>query len=133
MNENRSQRTLLVEILIAVLFFALCATVLLRTFVSAKECSRRAGIDNVALMEAQELAERLYVSQNWEALLAEDGFAEGDGLWLRDEEDYQLSVRLDTEETPAGVLGIATIRATRGDWLIVELPSARYWPQEAIA
>lgn len=132
MKENKGQRTLLVEILIAVLFFALCSTALLRMFVAAKECSQRAGIDNIALMEAQDLAERLYVSQDWEALLAEDGFAEGGGQWLRDARSYQLAVRLDAEDAAAGELKTATIRATREDWLIVELPSVRYEPREAM-
>ncbi len=133
MNENRSQRTLLVEILIAVLFFALCATVLLRTFVSAREYSDRAGIDSAALLAAQDLSERLYASQDWAALLAEDGFAESDGVWTRDAGAYHLEVRLDAEEAPAGELRTATVRATREDQLIVELPSVRYIPREAIA
>lgn len=133
MNESRSQRTLLVEILIAVLFFALCATVLLRTFVSARECSRRAGVDSVALLEAQDLAERLYASEDQEALLAEDSFAESDGVWLRDAGDYRLEVCLSAEEVPAGELMSATIRALRDDDTIVEIPSLRYVPREAIA
>lgn len=134
MNENKSQRTLLVEIMIAVLFFALCSTVLLRAFVSAKEYSRRAGVDSEALLEAQDIAEQLYVSEDGEALLAECGFAQDEGAWRRESADgYYLEVRLDSEEASAGSLLIATVRAMMADELIVELPSVRYVPREAIA
>lgn len=133
MSENRGQHTLLVEIMVAVLFFALCATVLLRTFVSTREYSRRAGVDSVALVEAQDLSERLYVSQDREATLTEDGFAQQDGVWTLDAGDYRLEVSLGAEDAPAGEMMTATVRALRDDILIVELPVLHYVPREAIA
>lgn len=132
MSGSRSQRTLLVEIMIAVLFFALCATVLLKTFATAHEYSDRAGVDSAALLEAQDLAERLYASADPAALLVGCGFAEADGLWRRDGGDCSLEVELATEAAPAGALRTARIRALRGGEAIVELPCARYVPREAV-
>lgn len=132
MNGSRSQRTLLVEIMFAVLFFALCATVLMRTFATAHEYSDRAGTDSAALLEAQDLAERLYAAADPQALLEDCGFARADGLWRREAEEYILEVELAGEAAPAGVLRTARIRALRGGETIVELPCVRYVPQEAI-
>lgn len=131
MSGSRSQHTLLVEIMIAVLFFALCATVLVRTFAAAHEYGNRAGADSAALLEAQDLAERMYAAGDPRALLAECGFAEADGLWRRDGEAYSLEVELDGEEAPEGTLQTARIRALRDGEAIVELPCARYLPREA--
>ena len=50
-NRNRSN-VLLVEILIAVLFFMLSATVLVQVFATARSMTRRAGVENRALTEA---------------------------------------------------------------------------------
>ena len=55
---NRSN-VLLVEILIAVLFFMLSATVLVRVFVTARNMTVRAGVETRALAEAQNVAEAL--------------------------------------------------------------------------
>lgn len=131
MSGSRSQRTLLVEIMIAVLFFALCATVLLRTFVTAHDYGSRAGTDGAALTQAQNLAECLYAAPDMRAALEDRGFAQADGLWRLDADAYVLEVTLAEESAPAGALRTAQIRALRGDATIVELPCARYVPGEA--
>ena len=69
MSGGRNQRALLMEIMIAVLFFALCASVLLQTFAAARECSRSAGVQGAALLEAQSLANRLSASDDMAAAL----------------------------------------------------------------
>ena len=51
-NNNRSN-ILLVEILIAVLFFMLSATVLMRVFVTARNMTVRSGVEAAALTDAQ--------------------------------------------------------------------------------
>ena len=55
-NRNRSN-VLLVEILIAVLFFMLSATVLVRVFVTARNMTVRSGVESVAVADAQNVAE----------------------------------------------------------------------------
>lgn len=131
MSGSRSQRTLLVEIMVAVLFFALCATVLLRTFAAAYAYSERAGVESEALLMAQDLAECLYAADDREALLAGSGFDEEEGRWRREHGAYALEVELAGEDAPAGTLQTAQIRAKRGDATVVTLPCARYVPGEA--
>lgn len=130
MSGSRSQRTLLVEIMIAVLFFALCATVLLQTFATAHDYSHRAGADGAALLEAQDLAECLIAASDAQAELEARGFAREDGLWRREDESWTLEVEPNEESAPAGTLWTARIRALRGETVIVDLPCARYLPGE---
>ena len=59
MVKHNRQNTLLMEILIVVLFFALCSTVILNVFVGAHNQSARAGAQADALIAAQSLADRL--------------------------------------------------------------------------
>ena len=102
-NRNRSN-VLLVEILIAVLFFMLSATVLVRVFVTARNMTVRAGVEAQALAEAQNVAEALYASDDPDALLAELEFVSSHGAWSRDFGDYSLYVFGSTQPVGAGEL-----------------------------
>lgn len=131
MSKNKGQNVLLVEIMVAVLFFALCSTIILETFVAAREYSRRAGIQNEALVELQDLAERLYVEKETERLMEAEGFTPSDEGWKLDAGDYTIKVKFAREEAPEGILNTALLRAMYGDKLLAELPWARYIPGEA--
>lgn len=131
MSRNRNQNALLVEIMIAVLFFALCSTVILEIFVGAREYSRRAGIYNEALVEMQDLAQQFYAADDVQALLEADGFFLNGEAWMLEGEDYTLQVELAAEECAAGELNTAQIRALHQDEIIAQLPWAHYIPGEA--
>ncbi len=133
MSRSRNQNALLVEIMIAVLFFALCSTVILETFVAAREYSRRAGIHNEALVDLQDLAERLRAADEENRILEEEGFVCENGTWLLSGKEYAIEVEFAQEEAPAGELRTATLRALYRDKAIVELPWALYIPGEAVA
>ncbi len=90
-NNNRSN-VLLVEILIAVLFFMLSATVLVRVFVAAREMTMKSEIATEALTEAQNVAETLYAAENEEAELERQGFLKSHGVWTKDCGEYSLYV-----------------------------------------
>ena len=124
---------LLVEIMIAVLFFALCSTVILETFVAAREYSHRAGIQNEALVVLQDLAEQLSVEEETDRLMETEGFIPADAGWELDAGEYTIEVEFAQEEAPAGILNTAQLRALYGDRLLAELPWARYIPGEAEA
>ena len=98
-NKNRTN-VLLVEILIAVLFFMLSATVLVRVFATSKSMTVRSGLETQALTEAQNTAEALLASDAPEAALAEMEFVGYHGVWTRDCGDYTLYVSGATR--PAG-------------------------------
>ena len=131
MSKSKTQNALLIEIMIAVLFFALCSTILLETFVTAREQSKRAGGDGRALIFAEDLAERLYAAEDMSALLAAEGFLKAEtGVWTKTNGEYAAAVTLEDEPARAGVLHSANIRVLRREQLVVELPAARYAPGE---
>lgn len=109
-NRNRSN-VLLVEILIAVLFFMLSATVLVRVFVSARNMTVRSGVEAAALTEAQNVAEALYAAEDVEATLDAMAFRSSHGSWSKDCGDYTLYVVGGEEPTGAGELWSGTVSA----------------------
>ena len=133
-NRSRSQNALLVEIMIAVLFFALCATVILETFVSAWDYSSHAGVHSRAQLEVQDLAERIYAAEDVQLVLEEAGFSMENGLWQQKTDEYRMEVELDVHAESAGELRTALIRVVcKDEKIIAELPSARYIPGEVPA
>lgn len=131
MSGNRNQRALLMEIMIAVLFFGLCATVLLQTFAAAREYSRRAGAEGEALIAAQDMSERLYAAEAPEEMLAADGYVFEDGAWKKSGADYALEVVCEIEPLPAGEMLRAEVRAIFDGEALFEIPCARYTAKEA--
>ena len=109
-NRNRSN-VLLVEILIAVLFFMLSATVLVKVFVAARNMTVRSGVESVAVVDAQNVAESLYAAEDIEQLLGDMGFHSSHGSWTLDRGDYTLYVDGASKPAGAGELWSGTVRA----------------------
>lgn len=127
MVKHNQLNTLLMEILIVVLFFALCSTVILDVFVGAHNQSARAGAQADALTAAQSLADRLYAADEREDVLRQSGFFErGDGTWHLSCGAYDLLVTLGEETYSAGTLETAEVMALENEQTIFTLPSARY-------
>ena len=82
MNKSRNQNVLLVEIMIAVLFFMLCSGVLLETFMAAREYERRSFTETEALIDMQSISEKMYASDDAEEVLRDSGFVQEEGKWL---------------------------------------------------
>lgn len=131
MVKHNRQNTLLMEILIVVLFFALCSTVILNVFVGAHNQSERAGAQADALIAAQSLADRLYAADEREDALRQSGFAEDeDGAWHLHCGAYDLLVTLGETACPAGTMETAQVTALRQEKTLFSLPFARYVPEE---
>lgn len=111
MGKRNSSNVLLVEILIAVLFFMLSATVLVRVFATAKSMTVRSGVETLALREAQSIAEALYATDDQEALLTARGYVNYHGAWTRDCGDYTLYVSGDTVPAGASEIWNGEVRA----------------------
>ena len=109
-NKNRSN-VLLVEILIAVLFFMLSATVLMRVFATARNLTVRSGVEAKALNEAQNVAETLYAAEDVDVALENLQFKSSHGSWLKDCGDYSLYVTGETQPTNAGEIWSGTVSA----------------------
>ncbi len=130
MDKNNQSRALLVEILIAVLFFALSATTLLEVFVGARNQSLRAEIANEALFAAQNLSDRLYCAEDAESLLTQAGFSREQDGWMLNCGAYALRVTWAEENYEGGTLRSAKVCAQAGDETLLTLPCTRYLPKE---
>ena len=127
MTRSNQLNTLLMEIMIAVLFFALCSTVILDVFVGAHNQSVRAGVQAQTLAAAQNLSDGLYAAEQREELLLKNGFkADESGVFTRECDDYTLSVALGEERTAAGRIETAEITALYQGGELFSLPDARY-------
>lgn len=113
--------SLLVEILIAILFFALCASAIMQVYVKARSQSDEAAVLSEALMAAQDLADETWLDgEPGERVLTYEGFS--------------LRVDVTDEATEAGVLrtGVVTALDEAGETLIT-LPCSRYLPDGEVA
>ena len=134
-NKNRSN-ILLVEILIAVLFFMLSATVLVRVFIGARNLTVKSGVESRALVEAQNVAEALYASDDPDATLEAMSFSSSHGTWSKDCGDFSLYVTGETQPTNAGEMWSGAVSAfyklrdpdasRAGDEELFSLPCSKY-------
>ena len=112
-SKHNRTNVLLVEILIAVLFFMLSATVLVRVFVTAHNLTVRSGVETIALSDAQNVAEAIYAAEDVDDCLREMEFALSHGVWTREAEDGTYTILVEGRETPAeaGSLWDGKVRA----------------------
>ncbi len=136
MRSKSRSNVLLVEILIAVLFFMLSATVLMRVFAAARNLTVRSGVESRALTEAQNVAEALYASEDVEQTLSQLQFASSHGTWSKDCGEYSLYVTAETQPTGAGEVWSGSVSAfyklrdpdaaRAADEELFRLPCAKY-------
>ena len=90
MKPKNHSNALLIELLIVVFFFMISATVLLRLFSEARSQSKKAEILAAATVQAQNVAEQLYASNDREEKLLQLGFAGQEDGWTLLKEDYTI-------------------------------------------
>ena len=130
MKEGGRANALLVELLLVIFFFMISAAILVQVFADAKLKSRTAHATNASMLEAQNIAEDLYASEDPDAILASYGFkAEGDG-WVLEKDGYLLKITANNEETDSGLLRTYNISGIEGEKTLLTLPSTRYIPRE---
>ena len=122
---------LLMEILLAVLFFALSSAVILQLFVTGYDLSARADALDRAVNHARQISERLYAAENMPTALVQSDFEEENGVWRLAEQDYVLEATLEEEEMSAGRLCSANIVAYVEGETATALSCARYFAEEA--
>lgn len=122
---NRSN-ALLVELLIVVMFFMLASTVLLQVFAAARKQSTRAELITGALAEAQNIADRLYATDDPEALLSSLGFTPQGDLWIQQEGSRQIEARISDETDESGTFRRQEIRVTSAGETLFTLPCSRW-------
>ncbi len=130
MRQHWRLNSLLMEILIAILFFALCAGVIVNVLATSSYQSTKAGHMMDMLDLAQNVSDRLYVSADMEQELAAMGFTEADGKHVRTEEAGTLTVVLRQEHQESGVVHVANLTVQCVDGGQFELNSTRFMPEE---
>ncbi len=122
----RSGNALLVELLIVVMFFMLTTTVLLEVFTKADNFSTKSELLTVSMVEAQNVADRLYASDDPEELLDSLGFEAQDGKWILEKDSYQMEAVVTAETEDAGVFRRQIIRVTSNGEELYALPCSRW-------
>lgn len=122
----RSGNALLVELLIVVMFFMLTTTVLLEVFTKADNFSTKSELLTVSMVEAQNVADRLYASDDPEELLDSLGFEAQDGKWILEKDRYQMEADISAETEDAGVFRRQIIRVTSNGEELYALPCSRW-------
>ena len=139
MKDRSRANALLVELLLVIFFFMISAAILVQVFADAKLKSRTAHATNASMLEAQNVAEDLYATNDPDAVLADYGFAAQDDGWVLEKEGYYLRVSLSEKETEEGILrtyevsGTEKIHDNSGnekEQILLTLPSTRYIPKE---
>ena len=130
MKEGSRANALLVELLLVIFFFMISAAILVQVFADAKLKSRTAYATNASMLEAQNIAEDLYSSEDPDAVLSAYGFENGEEGWVLRKDGYLLKVALSEDETEAGILRTYTVSGVEGEKTLLTLPSTRYIPKE---
>lgn len=134
---EKKRNSMLIELLIVILFFSISVAIIMQLFVAASDRSKQSQADNLALLYAEDMAERLMASEMaMEAYLQEAG-------WQQDGDDYKMAFDADgrqllmvasneTEATAAGALDSMTLTVLDGERVSIALPVTRYAPGEAV-
>ena len=139
MKEGSRANALLVELLLVIFFFMISAAILVQVFADAKLKSRTAHATNASMLEAQNVAEDLYMAETPDTVLKNYGFNEKDGVWTLEKDGYELRVTVLEEKTDAGVIrkcdvsGVEISHDQSGaekETTLLTIPSTRYIPKE---
>ena len=127
MKERSHGNALLLELMIAIAFFMLAASVLLRVYGAANALSLRAARVTQALDAAEDAADAVIVTDAPEEALTRMGYSPAEDRFTREEAGFRLSVSWEEEVRPAGILlsGILKAETDNGEELL-SLPFARY-------
>ena len=137
--KNRSN-VLLVEILIALFFFMLSATILVRVFAASRNMSVRSVVETAALASAQNTADVICAADDVDAALEAMDFDSAHGVWTKDCGEYSLYVQGGIEPAENGSFWRGEVRAyykkrgdegQRSDEEMFALPCLRYREAEA--
>lgn len=121
---------LLVELLIAILFFMLSATSLIEVYGKTHEKSTVGESCAVTLDEARELAEVLYASDNPAGELTARGFSENGAEYISQRTLNTIRATVSNEETGGGNLRRVMIAVLIDDDVLYELNCTRYLEKE---
>lgn len=125
--ETRSRSgALLTELIIVVLIFTLCASVLIQLFYFSVGLGNKAAARDAALNAAQNTAEQLNASVAPEETLLGLGFVGADGKYVLQADTYRLEASLEEEPREAGTMLVYTVSGLREEEVLFTLPGKSY-------
>ena len=123
---------LLVELLIAILFFMLSATALTEVYAKTHEKNLIGEACADLLEETREIADVLYVSEDPETELYLRGFTGENGFFCAARGPETLRAVISNEQTKAGELRVIMIGVMHNDDILYQLNCTRYFEKEAV-
>lgn len=126
MRGKGNSNPLLMEIMIAVLFLALCSTAIMEVFGFVKGLNEKAQLRSNAAAHVQDIGEQLYACDDAEEFLASQGFVLNGDHWQKECDDYMICVSVSEEATAAGMLVNAQIDAVLDEEVVAGIPCVRY-------
>lgn len=135
MNGTRKPNTMLIELVIVILFFAISAAVILQLFAAAGTRSAQNTTDSTALLMAEDFAERFAASTlPADAFLEAEGYAQDGDVYTRTaaagKRTLTLTVSGNSEQTSAGALDALHLAVYDQERAVLTLPVSRYLPKE---
>ena len=119
--------TLLIELVIGILFFALSQVIILQVFAKAQNINQLSAITNSALAYAQDTAETLAVSADAQQALLTLGYAAtADGFETANNGQYRITATVNRLSQPSGLLTTVTLNAYHGTQRLFTLPAVSY-------
>ncbi|MEG0741253.1 MAG: hypothetical protein RSB91_03965 [Clostridia bacterium] len=130
--KNSKGNMLLIELIIAILFFSLSQVVIVQVFATAQQKTVESKLLKTALAQAEDVAEQLSLTATPDELLLRLGFMGADGYYvLTNAAGFDLYVTLQRLSQPAGQLRTATITVRSDARELFTFPCACYLPKEA--
>jgi len=125
--KNYKGNMLLIELVIVILFFSLSQVVLVQVFAGAQRKAINCERLNSALLEMQDLAERLSRRPDPEAVLSQAGFTAGDGVYtLHTDIGIDYSAELSRLSQQSGQLIRVQLTARQAEKELFTLPAIHY-------
>jgi len=130
MKRSKGMNALLVEIMLAVLFFALCSAAIMEIFAYTKNVSVDSNIKSRAMIYIQDITEKMYTTKDMCVILKCNGFVFENGEWNLKRDGYDVSVQLSEEKAYCGTIVRAVITANGENGTIAQVPCVRYFSGE---
>ena len=131
MKKHSSANILLIELVLVILFFLLCASTIVEMFGTARLKSEFARKSSQAILIVENLEARLAGTDDMDAELEKAGFVPEEGRWVLQQDGYRLFAVESGEQTETGTLRKVSFSAEQETGgTLFELPVVHYFPGE---
>ena len=131
MKKHSTANILLIELVLVILFFMLCVSVIVEMFGLARVKRAYARAGSEAMLIVENLEERLACAEDAGAELERAGFSLREGRWILEKDNCVITAEETEEKTEAGALRTVLFSAEqKNGTALFELPAVHYLPGE---